>query len=407
MLGGIYTDQRCKVCGCSLKDDGKRALSCENHHGEVATRFKVIFKGVTKRFKNYESAQRFLTGLRYKSDEGTYDERDYKKENPLGFENLAIKWLQIKEKEVKKSSYQKIENHIYRAIQEFKNRNIKEIGYSDIEDLLLKQKIDGKEKDISGKTRSNIKSSLHSFWVWLKRRHVLNPVQVPEFPEVKYELSWRKVIDKKTQDEIIEEVGRISSGINPKIWLGIKWLSRYISIRPGEMLAIKEGDFDLSLGVVIIPHPKEKRPKTVPLLDEDIEILKAMPRGLPDLYFFRHSSGLQGVKAGERFGEKYLYKYWKKACENLGIDGVDLYGGTRHSSARALREFCSPEQIKRATMHTTNKAFERYFQIELDDVRQVYQKTNSDKELTRNSSQPEKAKVLNLFSKVPVEAGGG
>jgi hypothetical protein len=47
---------------------------------------------------------------------------------------------------------------------------------------------------------------------------------------------------------------------------------------------------------------------------------------------------------------------------------VDLYSGTEHSSATALRKFRSPEQIKKATMHTTNKAFERYFQIELEDV---------------------------------------
>jgi hypothetical protein len=43
-----------------------------------------------------------------------------------------------------------------------------------------------------------------------------------------------------------------------------------------------------------------------------------------------------------RFGRDYLYKWWKEACRNLEVEGVDLYGGTRHSSARGLREFCSP-----------------------------------------------------------------
>ena len=80
----------------------------------------------------------------------------------------------------------------------------------------------------------------------------------------------------------------------------------------------------------------------------------------------------RGVKGSS---EKYLYKWWVKACDNLGIKGVDLYGGTRHSSAKALREFHSPEEIKRATIHTTNKAFERYFQIELEDVRDIYTST--------------------------------
>ncbi|MGO9137925.1 MAG: hypothetical protein ACLP9S_07375 [Syntrophales bacterium] len=50
-------------------------------------------------------------------------------------------------------------------------------------------------------------------------------------------------------------------------------------------------------------------------------------------------------------------------------------GGTRHSSARALRAYRTSEEIKRATMHTTNKAFERYFNIEAEDLRNIYKDT--------------------------------
>jgi hypothetical protein len=59
----------------------------------------------------------------------------------------------------------------------------------------------------------------------------------------------------------------------------------------------------------------------------------------------------------------------------FGIEGIDLYGGTRHSSARALRKHRTPEEIRRATMHSTNKAFERYFSMESDDLRSIYQDT--------------------------------
>jgi integrase len=160
---------------------------------------------------------------------------------------------------------------------------------------------------------------------------------------------------------------------NLKIWLGIKWLSTYISIRPGKLLNLKEKDIDIKLGYFINPHPKEKKPKLVPMIDEDIEILKSMPRGLPDLYFFRHVSGMSGVQAGEKFGKKYLYKWWKKACGNLGIEGLDLYGGTRHSTTTALREAFTPEQLRNSgTLHTTNKAFDRYLQTKADDARNIY-----------------------------------
>jgi hypothetical protein len=78
-----------------------------------------------------------------------------------------------------------------------------------------------------------------------------------------------------------------------------------------------------------------------------------------------------------------LYKWWKKACSNLGIEGFDLNVGTRHSSAVALRKFASLEQIKRSMMTSTNKAFERYFRIESDEVRKIF-------ELARNPAQKKK-----------------
>ncbi len=85
--------------------------------------------------------------------------------------------------------------------------------------------------------------------------------------------------------------------------------------------------------------------------------------------------GEYGCKTEAPFGKKYFYKWWVKACAKLGIEGVDLYGGTRHSSAIALRKFRTSEEIKRATMHTTNKAFERYFRIESEDLRDIYRDT--------------------------------
>ena len=100
---------------------------------------------------------------------------------------------------------------------------------------------------------------------------------------------------------------------------------------------------------------------------------------LPELPFFRHLKGLQSIKENQPFGEKYFYKWWVRACEALGINGVDMYGGTRHSSAIALRKYRTPEEIKRATMHSTNKAFERYFRMESDDLRDIYSDTTKSR----------------------------
>jgi len=344
---------------------GKGGLCMKGNIYEREGRYVVRFKGVYRRCKNKDEAERILTGLRYKEDEGTFDVRDYQKDNPLGFGNLAGKWLNIRKKEVR--CFRNLQGHMDKAIAYFGNINIKHIQYGEIEDFLLIL-----ESSLSGKTKKNVLATLHTFFVWASKRQYIPAV--PEFPSVDYQLGWRNTIGKETQAAIIEEVQRISYGVNPRIWIGIKWLSTYISIRPIEMLNIKEGDIDFSLGVVVVRHTKEGKEKTVPLLDEDIELIRTLPKGFPNLYFFRHDRKRKGVHRNKahRFGPTYFYKWWKRACDNLGIKDIDLYGGTRHSTVRALRDRFSPEQIKRATMHSTNVAFERYFQIEMDEAKGVY-----------------------------------
>ncbi len=84
------------------------------------------------------------------------------------------------------------------------------------------------------------------------------------------------------------------------------------------------------------------------------------PKGLPDLYFFRHLKSRSGVKLGAQFGPKQFRVWWNKACANLGIKGVDLYGGTKHSTVTALGKVLSPEQIQRGATGHVSDAFKRY-----------------------------------------------
>jgi len=77
---------------------------------------------------------------------------------------------------------------------------------------------------------------------------------------------------------------------------------------------------------------------------------------------------------------------------------VDLYGGTRHSSAVALREFFSPEQIRHATMHSTNQAFERYFRMQAEDLKKIYSKigVKTDKKAKKLSSKSD-TNLIRIF----------
>lgn len=83
MKGGIYSDEKCPVCGSSFVDNHKDALICPKHPNIRATTQRVKFGKTKRRFKeDYKGASRFLTGLRFKTDEQTFDERDYQKSDP-------------------------------------------------------------------------------------------------------------------------------------------------------------------------------------------------------------------------------------------------------------------------------------------------------------------------------------
>ena len=113
--------------------------------------------------------------------------------------------------------------------------------------------------------------------------------------------------------------------------------------------------------------------------DEHVELLKSLPKGFPDMYIFRHEKGNGGARPGQQFGKDYLYKWWRKACENLAIEGVSLYPGTKHSTVMDMRKRHSPETCKRMTGHRTNKAFDRYLMEDPEELRSLYEEASPDK----------------------------
>ena len=98
------------------------------------------------------------------------------------------------------------------------------------------------------------------------------------------------------------------------------------------------------------------------------EVIKSQPTTFPNVCFFQWPGHLSGCIEGRDFGPAIVNRWWKKACAKLGVTGVTLYPGTKHSTVTALGDLLTPEQIKRgATGHATNKAFERYMKADLRD----------------------------------------
>lgn len=142
MKGRIYSLQKCPICsGIFYHDERRRGLYC-TQHPEIAANKKFVVRfgrSVTKRCSEYHEAESFLLGLRFETDKRTFDSRDYKRDNPLGFKNLATKWLeQKKQTNVKDKTIQSYTNFLDKAIEVWGNCNIKTIGTGEVQDFLFK-----------------------------------------------------------------------------------------------------------------------------------------------------------------------------------------------------------------------------------------------------------------------------
>jgi len=373
MKGSIHTSAKCPICGGSFRLDenidvmvctGRLSHSPVYHQGKC----RVYYKSTTMRFDTVKAAKQNLDHLRVKDQKyGTYDPRDYKKDVPLGFTTLADLWLKHRErnaqgKAISASTLESYRNYMRRAKNYFANTNIKDLIDSPgkIEDFLFG--IDG----ISEKTRHNHKSCLHFFFQWICRRERL---QMPEFPDVPFELEYRAITDWETQTSIIDKVRELTAHLDDKVWLGIELLATHTNIRPQDLIRLSESDIDTETGIVTFWNPTKRKnqTKTIRLLPDHLGLVKELKRqhpALPHVPFFRHVGGIKGTVPGQPYGKKYFYKWWVKACSLLNVNGVDLYAGTRHTSATQTARRLGKEAARAGLGNTSNKSIERYIQVQ-------------------------------------------
>jgi len=362
MKGNIYSRQKCWICnGRLVHDERRQGCFCKQHPEVKASKglYLKFGKDINKRFKTYELAYHYLIGLRYEVEQKKFDVRDHMFSNPLGFSNLAKKYLSFKEKQ-KLVSYYHIKRYINQASTFFQDKTVKDIKKKDIQNFLDTLKV-------ADKTKKNYSSQLHDFWYnfLYEEEEIISLSQLPKFPKIDAELSFRKLVDIETREKIVDKLKEMTYKKNPKTWLAVDLLCTYNNIRPGDIRRLKEGDIDLEYGVLTFWRPtktkKNKDPKVIRirLLDSYINELKMLKKQYPavdSVLFFRRPDGFP-------FGKDYLYRNWKKACAKIGIFDLDLYGGTRHSSITAIAKAAGKETARKYSGHHSNKAFDRYCQI--------------------------------------------
>ena len=363
MTGNIYTNQKCTKCGGTLKHDDKRkGCFCPEHKTVSANRFFVRFPGgIFQRFTNYDEASRYLNYLRFEKDnrQTRFNPDDYRSARPNSFAALAPKYLERKKDH---ATHKKICSYINRAAEVLGPMNVREITGADIEDYLFSI------PSISEKTRFNHMTQLRDFWTWcLKRGNIITLSEMPTFPEINFELGRRKITNWTTQAQIIAKIKEISYEINPKIYLGVDMLAAYTALRPDDLRRVTESSLDAN-GWMVIHNPTKRKNKfkTIQLFKEHVALWREIQRqypAMPDVPFFRHVGGIPGCAPGEIFGPKYFNTWWTRACAELGVEGVPLYPGTKHTTANETAKLLGTDAARTAS-GLTNKAFDRYCDVQ-------------------------------------------
>ncbi len=372
-IGGIYSDQRCPLCGGPYVDDKKSALRCPDHEQHIAGRFKVKIRNTTFRYDSYTDAKLCLAARREDLSTGSLLKPMSRTLGEIQEAFLAWKLELVNMKQIGSDTLKVYRTRLNRVTGYIgPTRKLKDIDYRVIHDFIHKTKYSLKTKYDSYVIFKEMLLLAHDLGDWPK---------LPKFPRWQFDLDkamkLRKTITKKEQERVLDAVYQCEWVRQPRLYVAIKFLCTYVNIRPGELLAVNECDFNGGEGILVIrKHKTGSVPKVIRLLQEDITLLNSLPTGFPGMPLFRHDRPVQRVKVGQRFGQAAFSRAWKRACQVAGIKDVDLYGGTRHSSAVALyREAgLSPEQVKKATGHRSSSSFERYFRLDIDDIRDLHAK---------------------------------
>ena len=257
-----------------------------------------------------------------------------------------------------------------------KDRSVKSIQHRDFSKFLKNLKHKRTGKPLSDASKAKVRSCLHSFWKWLRDEvRVISMAEMPSIPYIGFDYEKKPITDGDTQALILAEMERIEN--NPLIPLAVSFCMVYFQMRPGQLAKVRYRDVDFERGgIYIIRKGKkgDKDPEFVPMLPEHMEMLKALPQGLPDVLVFR-------LLNGNEFQPGTIGEAWRRAIKSLKKQGllpqefnVDFYRGSRTTTISMLKGF-TPEEIRQTSRHLNLKSFEHYLRWQDDKSRQVYRQT--------------------------------
>lgn len=350
MLGRVLTYLKCPICNkpFSVLPD-ERGIICEEHK-TVPTRFYINanqFKAGRlysdpkgQSFDSFSLAHRQLETMRRDWDNKIFNPDDWiiKKVQSYRFENLAEEWLRGYELEVKggtkANSYVRVLKQRMTAylLPEFRKLDIRDIK----EPQIRKFYHDLLEKDISPKSIKHILDTLRTLLNYYK--NIL--ARVPDMPHF-------TVVPKREKKWLgIDKQMMALSFIPANYALAFELLFE-TGMRPGELRALKKGDFrDGYITVSRAFSENSLRLITKTGAEVTYRVSFSLWRKLMEHIAEKPSDTFIFTLNGKPYYKDRLYDVWKRACQKADIDYITLYQASRHSSVSQIKKQKDQEAIE-------------------------------------------------------------
>jgi integrase len=285
---------------------------------------------------------------------------DTKPDSNMAFNELAEWYLDL-EKVKALSSYWLIELSLKKFNSEFGNMIVSQIKPVDLENYQARKKAKGKADATIDHEIGAAKTMIFKAF----DNDMVSGDTLKTFKVVKKLLKG----SSNARDKVLspDEFKSLYDHA-PRHIKGILAMGYYAGMRKGEILGLTWSKVDLKDRVISLEpeDTKDNEPRTIPICDKLLEILKGIPKNIHNNHVFLYKG-----KPIEDFRNAL-----KKACKEAEIlygrflkDGF-VFHDLRHTFNTYMRKAGVPESVvMEITGHSTRQMFDRYNTIDMDDTR--------------------------------------
>jgi len=257
-------------------------------------------------------------------------------------------------------------------------KSIRDVTEGAIEDwsLWLADRRTPGGRPLSAASRARVLGGFHSFLGWMYRRR--------EIPEMPRSYPWPKVPEHEPRTLTMADQDAVLRAI-PEIDRGIFLACAHLGLRPNEARALEVSDYrngclvidkkasGPNVGDPVVRGTKSGKAKTLPVSGELAAWIEAhVPREsrLERRRLFLLSS------TGRPWSHWSLTDRWRAACRAVGVAGVSLYPGTKHSMATDALRRQVPERTLQAFLgHADPRSTRRYARLASTALVEVLRRT--------------------------------